>query len=165
MVDYYERAIVFGILGQEIFLVAMPLPQGGSRTHLYYHEEEISQEVVISICLILVVKDFEDVFQYKSRLPPSQEIEFIIDLVPSTRLIPQLPYRMAPSEMRELREQIQQLLGQGFIRLSTSPWGAPVFFVKKRYGSLHLCVDYRELNKVTIRNKYPLPRIDDLFDQ
>ena len=72
---------------------------------------------------------------------------------------------MAPAEMRELRDQIEQLLGQGFIRRSTSPWGAPVLFVKKRDGSLRLCVDYRELNKVTIRNKYPLPRIDDLFDQ
>ena len=72
---------------------------------------------------------------------------------------------MAPAEMRELRDQIEQLLGQGFIRRSTSSWGSPVLFIKKRDGSLRLCVDYRELNKVTIRNKYSLPRIDDLFDQ
>jgi len=72
---------------------------------------------------------------------------------------------MAPAEMRELRDHIEQLLGQGFIRRSTSPWGAPVMFVKKRNGSLRLCDDYRELNKVMIRNKYSLPQIDDLFDQ
>ena len=70
---------------------------------------------------------------------------------------------MAPAEMKEFRDHIEQLLGQGFIRRSTSPWGAPVLFVKKRDGLLRLCVDYRELNKVTIQNKYPLPRIDDLF--
>ena len=75
------------------------------------------------------------------------------------------PYRMAPAELKELKEQLQELLDKGFIRPSTSPWGAPVLFVKKNDGTLRLCIDYRELNKVTIKNKYPLPRIDDLFDQ
>ena len=72
---------------------------------------------------------------------------------------------MATSKIKELKEQLQDLLDKGFIRPSTSPWGAPVLFVKKKDGTLHLCIDYRELNKVTIKNKYPLPRIDDLFDQ
>ena len=75
------------------------------------------------------------------------------------------PYRMAPAELKELHEQLQELLNKGFIRPSHSPWGAPVLFVKKKDGTMRLCIDYRELNKVTIRNKYPLPRIDDLFDQ
>ena len=72
---------------------------------------------------------------------------------------------MAPLELQELKEQLQELLERGVIRLSVSPWGAPVLFVKKKDGSMRLCIDYRELNRVTIRNRYPLPRIDDLFDQ
>ena len=72
---------------------------------------------------------------------------------------------MAPTELEELKAQLQDLLDKGFIRPSTSPWGAPVLFVKKKDGTLRLCIDYRQLNKVTIKNKYPLPRIDDLFDQ
>ncbi|KAK8534682.1 hypothetical protein V6N12_057326 [Hibiscus sabdariffa] len=75
------------------------------------------------------------------------------------------PYRMAPKEYKELKVQLQELLDQGFIRPSTSPWGAPVLFVKKKDGSLRLCIDYRKLNKLMVKNKYPLPRIDDLFDQ
>ena len=75
------------------------------------------------------------------------------------------PYRLAPSEMQELSTQLQELLDKGFIRPSFSPWGAPVLFVKKKDGSFRMCIDYRELNKLTIKNRYPLPRIDDLFDQ
>ena len=72
---------------------------------------------------------------------------------------------MAPTELRELKDQLQELLSKGFIRPSASPWGAPVLFVKKKDGSFRMCIDYRYLNKVTVKNKYPLPRIDDLFDQ
>ena len=72
---------------------------------------------------------------------------------------------MAPAELKELQSQLQELLDKGFIRPSHSPWGAPVLFVKKKDGSFRMCIDYRELNKVTVKNKYPLPRIDDLFDQ
>ena len=72
---------------------------------------------------------------------------------------------MAPAELKELKEQLKDLLDKGFIRPSVSPWGAPVLFVRKKDGSLRMCIDYRQLNKVTIKNKYPLPRIDDLFDQ
>ena len=75
------------------------------------------------------------------------------------------PYRMSPSELKELKVQLQDLLDKGFIRPSVSPWGAPVLFVRKKDGTMRLCIDYRELNKVTIKNKYPLPRVDDLFDQ
>ena len=75
------------------------------------------------------------------------------------------PYRMAPKELVELKAQIQELLDRGFIRPSVSPWGAPVLFVKKKDGTMQMCIDYRQLNKLTIKNKYPLPRIDDLFDQ
>ena len=165
MIDCFSRSIIFAIPGQEMFLVAMPRPEGGSSTHLYYIEEETSKEVVIPLDSILVVSEFANVFQDIPGLPSSREIDFVIDLTPGTRPIARAPYRMAPAETRELRDQIEQLLGQGFIRRSTFPWGAPVLFVKKRDGSLRLCVDYRELNKVTIRNKYPLPRINDLFDQ
>ena len=98
-------------------------------------------------------------------MPPDREIEFCIDVVPGTAPISLPPYRMAPAELKELKEQLQDLLDKGFVRPSTSPWGAPVLFVKKKDGSLRLCIDYKQLNKVTVRNKYPLPRIDDLFDQ
>ena len=98
-------------------------------------------------------------------LPPDREIEFAIDLAPGTEPVSKAPYRMAPVEMKELATQLQELLEKGVIRPSVSPWGAPVLFVKKKDGSMRLCIDYRELNKLTIKNKYPLPRIDDLFDQ
>nr|GFC73333.1 putative reverse transcriptase domain-containing protein [Tanacetum cinerariifolium] len=86
-------------------------------------------------------------------------------LVPGTQPISKAPYRMAPIELKELKDQLQKLLDLGFICLSVSPWGAPLLFVKKKDGSMRLCIDYRELNHVIIRNRYPLPRIDDLFDQ
>jgi hypothetical protein len=114
---------------------------------------------------IPVVCNYPDVFSEIMGLPPDREIEFSIDLMPGTQPIHKAPYRMAPTELRELKEQLQELLDRGFIRPSVSPWGAPVLFVKKKDGSMRMCIDYRELNKVTIKNKYPLPRIDDLFDQ
>ena len=92
-------------------------------------------------------------------------MEFTIDLIPGTKLISIPPFRMAPAELRELKAQLEELLSKGFIRPSISPWGALVLFVKKKDGSLQLCIDYRKLNRVTIHNKYPLPRIDELFDQ
>ena len=115
---------------------------------------------------IPVVRDFPDVFPYDLLdLPLEMEVEFTIDLVLGTNPISKAPYRMAPIELKELKVQLQELLDKGFIRLIVSPWGAPVLFVKNKDGSMRLCIDYRELNKVTMRNKYPLPRIDDLFDQ
>ena len=98
-------------------------------------------------------------------LPPEREIDFTIELLRGTGPISQPPYRMAPAELKELQVQLQELVDNGFIRPSVSPWGAPVLFVRKKDGSLRLCIDYRKLNQVTVKNKYPLPRIDDLFDQ
>ena len=115
---------------------------------------------------IPVVREFPDVFPDDiTGLPPDREVEFTIDLIPGTELISIPPYRMAPAKLRELKAQLEELLSKGFIRPSISPWGAPVLFVKKKDGSLRLCIDYRQLNRVTIRNQYPLPRIDELFDQ
>ncbi|KAL4291663.1 hypothetical protein GQ457_14G020350 [Hibiscus cannabinus] len=116
---------------------------------------------------IRVVRDFPDVFPEElPGVPPKRnEIEFGIDVYPGTAPVSMAPYRMAPKELKELKVQLQELLDRGFIRPSVSPWGAPVLFVKKKDGTLRLCIDYRKLNKLTIKNKYPLPRIDDLFDQ
>ena len=115
---------------------------------------------------IPTVREFMDVFPEElPGIPPDREIEFTIDLLPDAAPISKAPYRMAPLELKELKDQLQELLDKGFIRPNVSPWGAPILFVKKKDGSMRLCIDYRELNKVTIKNKYPLPRIDDLFDQ
>ncbi|GAU33554.1 hypothetical protein TSUD_143470, partial [Trifolium subterraneum] len=115
---------------------------------------------------IPVVSGFSDVFPEDiSDLPPEREVEFSIDLVPGTSLISMAPYRMSASELNELKKQLEELLEKKFIRPSVSPWGAPVLLVKKKEGSMRLCIDYRQLNKETIKNKYPLPRIDDLMDQ
>ena len=111
------------------------------------------------------VRDFPDVFpEDLPGLPPKRQVEFRIDLIPGAAPIARAPYRLAPSEMQELSSQLQELLSRGFIRPSFSPWGAPVLFVKKKDGSFRMCIDYRELNKLTVKNRYPLPRINDLFD-
>ncbi|GKD72752.1 hypothetical protein Tco_1331034, partial [Tanacetum coccineum] len=113
-----------------------------------------------------VIRDFPEVFLDDfPGLPPPRQVEFRIDLVPGATPVARAPYRLAPSEMKELSVQLQELLEKGFIRPSLSPWGALVLFVKKKNGSFRMCIDYRELNKLTIKNRYPLPRIDDLFDQ
>ncbi|GJR31501.1 putative reverse transcriptase domain-containing protein [Tanacetum coccineum] len=113
-----------------------------------------------------VVRDFPEVFpEDLPGIPPTRQVEFQIDLIPGAAPVARAPYRLAPSEMKELSEQLQELSDKGFIRPSSSPWGAPVLFVKKKDGSFRMCIDYRELNKLTVKNRYPLPRIDDLFDQ
>ncbi|GJY53639.1 putative reverse transcriptase domain-containing protein [Tanacetum coccineum] len=113
-----------------------------------------------------IVRDFPEVFpEDLPGLPPTRQVEFQIDLVPGAAPVARAPYRLAPSEMKELSEQLQELSDKGLIRPSSSPWGAPVLFVKKKDGSFRMCIDYRELNKLTVKNRYPLPRIDDLFDQ
>ncbi|KAL0558790.1 hypothetical protein IC582_003372 [Cucumis melo] len=125
-----------------------------------------TREVDVSLSSEPVVRDYPDVFPEElPGLPPHREVEFAIELEPGTVSISRAPYRMAPAELKELKVQLQELLDKGFIRPSVSPWGAPVLFVKKKDGSMRLCIDYRELNKVTVKNRYPLPRIDDLFDQ
>jgi hypothetical protein len=111
------------------------------------------------------MEDFSDVFPEELPcMPPDRDIEFIIQLLPGTALIAKRPYRMGVDELEELKKQIKELQDKGFIRPSSSPWGAPVIFVDKKDGTQRMCVDYRSLNEVTIKNKYPLPRIDDLFD-
>ncbi|GJY18340.1 putative reverse transcriptase domain-containing protein [Tanacetum coccineum] len=113
-----------------------------------------------------IVKDFPEVFpEDLPGIPPTRQVEFQIDLVPGVAPVARAPYRLAPSEMKELAEQLQELSDKGFIRPNSSPWGAPVLFVKKKDGSFRMCIDYRKLNKLMVKNRYPLPRIDDLFDQ
>ncbi|WMV19547.1 hypothetical protein MTR67_012932 [Solanum verrucosum] len=119
-----------------------------------------------SIESIPVVSKFREEFPIDlPGMPLDRDIDFCIDLEPGTRPISIHPYHMTPTELRELKAQIQEFLDKGFIRPSASPWGAPALFVKKKNGSMRMCIDYRQLNRVTIRNKYPLPRINDLFDQ
>nr|GFB97223.1 putative reverse transcriptase domain-containing protein [Tanacetum cinerariifolium] len=98
-------------------------------------------------------------------LSPPRQVEFRIDLILGATSVARAPYRLAPSELKELSKQLKELSEKGFIQPSSSPWGAPVLFVKKKDGSFCMCIDYRELNKLIIKNKYPLPRIDDLFNK
>jgi len=118
------------------------------------------------ISTIPVVDEYVDVFPDEiPELPPSRDIDFSIDLIPGVGPMSAVPYRMAPTKLAKLKKEIEDLLEKKFIRPSASPWGAPVLLVKKKDGSSRLCIDYRQLNKLTIKNKYPLPRIDDLLDQ
>jgi hypothetical protein len=112
------------------------------------------------------VKEYLDMFPEElSGMPPNREIEFVINLAPGTTPITKRPYRMAATELAELKKQLTELEQKCYIRPSSSPWRAPILFVKKKDGSMRLCVDYRALNEVTMKNKYPLPRINNLFDQ
>jgi hypothetical protein len=114
----------------------------------------------------VVLRNFKDVFDDEiPDLPSRREIDFYIDLIPGSSPVSKSPYKMSIMELTELKMQIQELLDKGYIRPSVSPWGAPVLFVKKKDETFHLCIDYRQLNKMTIKNKYPLSRINDLFDQ
>ena len=143
---------------------AICLLQKGCKGYLAHVVDIRSSEVGFEG--VPVVRDFPDVFlDDLPSLPPKREIDFPIDLVPGTAPISLPPYRMAPTELKELKAQLQELVDRGFIRPSISPWGALVLFVKKKDDTWRLCIDYKQLNKVTIRNRYPLPRIDDLFDQ
>ena len=124
----------------------------------------LEKEVRPDLDLPRVVCEYADVFPDElPGLPPHREVDFDIELHPGTSPISITPHRMAPVELQELRVQLQELLDKGFIRPRTSPWGAPVIFVKKKDKTLRLCIDYRQLNRVTIKNRYPLPRIDDFF--
>ncbi|GJW21678.1 putative reverse transcriptase domain-containing protein [Tanacetum coccineum] len=153
-------------------IVRIPLPNGKI---LEVQGERPKKDPGSLVCIkadekklddIRVVRDFPEVFPDDlSGLPLVREIEFRIDLIPGASPVVKSPYRLAPSEMLELSNQLKELQEKGFIRPSHSPWGAPVLFVKKKDGAMRMCIDYRELNKLTIKNRYPLPRIDDLFDQ
>ena len=115
---------------------------------------------------LLVVREFADVFPEElPGMPPERELEFTIGLKPGTEPIARTPYRMSTPELQELKMKLKELLDLGLIHPSVSPWGAPVIFIRKKDESWRLCIDYRQLNKATIKNQYPLPRINDLFDQ
>ena len=149
--------------GLVITLDAVKLLENGCEGYFAFISEKKPLKVLEGIP---VVCEFPDVFPDEiPGLPPYREVDFPIELVPGTAPISKAPYRMAPAELRELKEQLQELLDKGFIRPSVSPWGAPVLFVRKKDGTLRMCIDYRQINQVTIKNKYPLPRIDELFDQ
>ena len=122
-------------------------------------------EASLDLTSIPMVCEFPDVFPKDlPRLPPDRDVEFTIELEPNTAPISWHPYCMAPKELVEMKKQLEELLEKGFIHPSSSPWGCPVIFVK-RDDTLRMCVDYHPLNAVTIKNKYPLPRINTLFDQ
>eukprot|EP00253_Pinus_taeda_P018771 PITA_18771 len=127
---------------------------------------ENSKDKSASLNNIPVIQEFTDVFPEEiPRLPPRRNIDFTIELVPGAAPVSRAPYRMSVPELTELKMQLQELLDKNYIRPSVSPWGAPVLFVKKKDDTLQMCIDYRQLNKLTIKNKYPLPRINELFDQ
>ncbi|GJT71003.1 putative reverse transcriptase domain-containing protein [Tanacetum coccineum] len=160
VIDCYEKIVRIPLPNGEILEVQGERPEKnpGSLACIKADEKKLDD--------IRVVRDFPEVFPDDlSGLPPVREIEFRIDLIPGASPVVKSPYRLAPSEMLELSNQLKELQEKGFIRPSHSPWGAPVLFVKKKDGSMRMCIDYRELNKLTIKNRYPLPRIDDLFDQ
>jgi hypothetical protein len=144
----------------------------GSRVVLSLHGKSgpqlytLNAHVKPELEAILVVCEFPDVFPKElPGMPPDREVEFIIELLPETAPISKRPYRMPPDELAELKKQLQDLLDKQYIRSSSSPWGCLAMFVSKKDGTLRMVVDYRPLNEVTVKNKYPLPRIDILFDQ
>ncbi|XP_052882250.1 uncharacterized protein LOC128290583 [Gossypium arboreum] len=145
-------------------LRAEKLMRKGCEAYLaYISDTEVKSPMVEEL---RTVKEFSDVFPKElPRLPPSREVEFGIELLPGTASVSIAPYRMEPKELVKLKAQIQELLDQGFIRPSVFPWGAPVLFVKKKDGALLMCIDYQQLKKLTIKNKYPLLSVDDLCDQ
>ena len=159
-----RRRAPSGLISAISSISARWLLQKGCKGYLAHVVDTRSDEVRLED--VPVVREFLDVFPDDlPGLPPERETDFPIDLVPGIAPISLPPYRMAPAKLKELKAQLQELVDGGFIRPSISPWGAPVLFVKKKDGTWRFCVDYRQLNKVTIRNKYPLPQIDDLFDQ
>ncbi|GJT22978.1 putative reverse transcriptase domain-containing protein [Tanacetum coccineum] len=174
--------------GNETLIVHGDESNQGHETHLHIISYSKTQEYMLKGCPVFlahvttnevedksekkrledvpIVRDFPKVFpEDLPGLPPTRQVEFQIDLVPGAAPVARAPYRLAPSEMKELSEQLKELSDKGFIRPSSSPWGAPVLFVKKKDRSFQMFIDYRELNKLTVKNHYLLLRIDDLFDQ
>ncbi|GJV27714.1 putative reverse transcriptase domain-containing protein [Tanacetum coccineum] len=173
------RGCTLGLLGHPFDIDLMPVELGSFDVIIgidwlpKYHALIVCDEKVVCIPYgneVLIIQgencDSRKVFlEDLLGLPPAQQVEFRIDLVPGAAPVARAPYRLAPAKMQELSTQLQELSDRGFIRPSSSPWGAPILFVKKKDGSFRMCIDYRELNKLTVKNRYPLPRIDDLFDQ
>ncbi|KAH0693675.1 hypothetical protein KY285_020772 [Solanum tuberosum] len=162
-----EPFYVFTLVGESILAEQVYRDCVISINHKDTMTDLIELDMVdFDVILVHIVKEFPEVFPYDlPGVPPEREIDFGIDVLPDTGPISIPPYRMAPAELKELKEQLKDLLDKGFIRLSVSPWVSPILFVRKKDGSLMMYIDYRQLNKVTIKNKYHHPRIDDLFDQ
>ncbi|GJZ11825.1 putative reverse transcriptase domain-containing protein [Tanacetum coccineum] len=157
------RGCTLGLLGHPFNIDLMPIDLGSFDVTVKENKDKLKEKRLEDVS---TVRDFPEVFpEDLLGLPPIRQVEFQIDLVPGAAPVARAPYRLAPSEMEELSTQLQELSDRGFIRPSSSPWGASVLFVKKKDGSFRMCIDYRELNKLTVKNRYPLPRIDDLFDQ
>ncbi|GJZ44876.1 putative reverse transcriptase domain-containing protein [Tanacetum coccineum] len=157
---FFEKIIQIPLSNEENLEVHDECPKGNLKQ---LKTMKVSEPKIENIP---VVHEFCGVFlEDLSGLPPSREVEFHIDLIPGAMPVVKSPYRLAPTEMQDLSNQLKELQEKGFIRPSSSPWGASVLFVKKKDGSFRMCIDYREPNKLTIKNCYPLPRIDDLFDQ
>ncbi|GJW02418.1 putative reverse transcriptase domain-containing protein [Tanacetum coccineum] len=156
----YEKIIRIPLLNGEILEIQGERPEKDPRSLSCIKADETKLDDIRIVC------DFPEVFlDDLTGLPPVRETEFCIDLIPGALPVVKSPYRLTPSEMLELSNQLKELQEKGFIRPSHSPWGAPLLFVKKKNGPLRMCIDYKELNKLTIKNRYPLLRIDDLFDQ
>ncbi|GKA20732.1 putative reverse transcriptase domain-containing protein [Tanacetum coccineum] len=183
----YAKKIVHIPWGNETLIVHDDRSNRGYEARLHIISYTKTQEYMLKGCLVFlanvttketkdkskekrlrdvsIVRDFPDVFPEDFPvLPPTRQVEFQIDLIPGAAPVARVPYRLAPFKMKELSEQLKELSNKGFIRPSSLPWGAPVLFVKKKDGSFRMCIDYRELNKLTVKKRYPLPRIDDLFD-
>jgi hypothetical protein len=158
-----------GVISTSLRLVTLVDPDGMRVTFEPMKSRDIQLVYslhVKAISNVLVVCEFEDVFPEElPGLPPDHDVGFVINLVPWTAPIAQSPYRMADVELKLLKAELDSLLEKGFIRQSASPWGSPALFVPKKNGTQRLCVEYRTLNAVIIKNKYPLPRIGDLMDQ
>jgi len=127
--------------------------------------KEEPKDKVPSVKDYVVLKEYEDVFKEIPGFTPKRDINFSINMMSGATPISKTPYRMSALELKELQIQLEEILKKGYIHPSVSPWGAPVLFVKKKDGTLKLCIDFIKLNKVTMKNKYYFPRIDDLFDQ
>jgi hypothetical protein len=161
--SYDKRTMKLVSLSGEEVLVELVLSgsRKGSCHQVTAHIEEIKPSEVIN-----VVSEFPDVFPEElPGMPPERKVEFSIELIPGTASISKRAYRVFGPELVELKKQIDELSEKGYIRPSTSPWATPMLFVEKKDGTKRMCIDYRSLNEVTIKNKYPLHRIEDLFDQ
>jgi hypothetical protein len=163
LIDCAKKSVKLTTLGgKELEFIAEPVVSAkGIANHVKLNQLDASQGLEVP-----VVNEFPNVFPEElPGMPPDRDIEFLIELKPGTAPIYRTPFRMTTPELAELKEHIRELVEKGFIHPSSSPWGALVIFVPKKDGTQRLCVDYRALNEVTVKNKYPLPRIDDMFDQ
>ena len=150
---------------EPVFLAVVRSVTENERNVMEKNEKEVKTEYPVQVGEIL--RDFSDVFpkDLPKELPPQREVDHRIELIPGAEPPHRAPYRMSPQGLDELRKQLKDLTEKGYIRPSVSPFGAPVLFVPKKDGGVRMCVDYRALNKVTVHNRYPLPRIDELLDR